>query len=62
MKNPKALKGQAYQPTDSEHIANIVTHAVCIYLTSHIISISKRITEQFEIKLTMNIPLIVLSL
>lgn len=30
IKNPKALKGQAYQPTDSEHIANIVTHALWI--------------------------------
>ena len=63
IKNPKALKGQAYQPTDSEHIANIVTHAVCIYLTSQIVSIRKRNTEQFEINPTsMNVPLLVLFL
>ncbi|XP_063444738.1 monocyte to macrophage differentiation factor-like isoform X2 [Mytilus trossulus] len=30
LKNPKAGKGQAYIPTDYEHIANIVTHGMMI--------------------------------
>jgi hypothetical protein len=37
--NKRAEKGQAYEPTHLEHIANTITHGVCAVFRSEFIEI-----------------------